>query len=287
MTKGEWKGVRCTTEAELRLPVARVRIDRYFFDRPLDEYCVHNTYRLDLGLIPRPRDARACFRDGGSAHRFEPLGDLWFLPPGEALQTRGTCGQQSSLVCEFEPEAVRAWFDGDLHWTAQRLRASLDIANHDIRAALLRLKNELRNPGFASEALCELFAAQAAIELARYFKAASEVRTTGRLSSRSLKLIDERLAEIGPRPTLSELAKLSNLSVRQMARAFRASRGCSIGEYISRSRINSAKHLLATRASVKEVSYRLGFSSPANFSTAFHHATGESPRTFQQHNRIT
>jgi AraC family transcriptional regulator len=72
-----------------------------------------------------------------------------------------------------------------------------------------------------------------------------------------------------------------------MARAFRASRGCSIGEYISRTQINSAKHLLATRASVKEVSYRLGFSSPANFSTAFHYATGESPRTFQQHNRIT
>jgi AraC family transcriptional regulator len=72
------------------------------------------------------------------------------------------------------------------------------------------------------------------------------------------------------------------LSVRQLTRGFRASRGRSIGDYVAQSRIDHAKRLLATKQSVKAISYSLGFASPSSFSFAFRRATGETPREFRQ-----
>jgi AraC family transcriptional regulator len=96
-----------------------------------------------------------------------------------------------------------------------------------------------------------------------------------------LRRIEERLKEVREPPTLSELATLCNLSVRQLTRAFRASRGRSIGDYVEQSRLDQAKCLLATEASVKSIAYSLGFASPSSFSFAFRRATGETPREFR------
>jgi len=97
-----------------------------------------------------------------------------------------------------------------------------------------------------------------------------------------LRIIDDRLAACRAAPTLTELAGLCRLSVRQLTRGFRASRGCSIGEYVARSQLDHAKQLLATEESIKSIAYSMGFTSPSNFSTAFRRATGQTPRQFRQ-----
>jgi AraC family transcriptional regulator len=177
---------------------------------------------------------------------------------------------------------VHKWFDGDLVWTDRRLEASLDIASPTVRALLLRLGEELRHPGFASDALTELIAAQLAIELGRYCASITHGPATGGLAPWRLRLIDERLSEVREAPTLAELARLCNLSVRQLTRGFRTSRGCSIGDYIANSRIDVAKQLLGSEESVKGIAYSMGFASPSGFSYAFRRATGETPRQFRQ-----
>ncbi len=83
-------------------------------------------------------------------------------------------------------------------------------------------------------------------------------------------------------PTLAELAALCGLSVRQLTRGFRASRGCSIGEYLESSRVAHARRLLAAGQSVKSIAYALGFASPSGFCFAFRRATAETPREFRQ-----
>jgi AraC family transcriptional regulator len=83
-------------------------------------------------------------------------------------------------------------------------------------------------------------------------------------------------------PTLAELAALCRLSVRQLTRGFRASRGCSVGEYVAQSQVDHARQLLARDESVKAVAHSLGFSSPSKFSSAFRRATGQTPRQFRQ-----
>jgi AraC family transcriptional regulator len=273
-----------TLEAEIRTPLATAQLVRFNMTEPADRLMTTDgEYWVDLCLTPRPRNARACYRNHWAPHRFERLGILFVRPPTESLQTRTDGGEpQRSILCHLKPDAMRQWFDSDLEWTGRRLEATLDIPNHNIRSLLLRLAEEVRNPGFASEVMAELICAQVAIELGRYCGSVSEAPVTGGLAAWRLRLIDERLREIRAAPTLEELAKLCNLSVRQLTRGFRASRGRSIGEHVAQCRIENAKRLLATDESVKAIAYSLGFSSPSSFSFAFRRATGETPREFRQ-----
>jgi len=263
-----------------------VHLVQQAWDGPIDTLGVADEHRIELALLPA-RGARACFPEHWSANRFEPIGQLFLLPAGHAVRAKSDCRRQSSIVCKLRPAAVSAWFDSDLEWTDPRLQGSLDLASPIIRALLLRLGDEVRQPGFASDALIELISAQVAIELSRHCAGLTECKTAGGLPPWRLKLLDERLAEAMAAPTLPELAALCNLSVRQLTRAFRVSRGRSIGDYIAERRIENAKKLLAAERSVKAVAHTLGFATPSNFCTAFRRATGETPRQFRQRQRRT
>jgi len=272
-----------TIEADLRAPTVRAELVRVHLPGPLDRILrVEDAYRFELCLTPRLHNARACYRDRWGPHRFERIGNVFVVPPGERLWVRSDCGRQASIMGWLYPEPIGAWFDGDLEWTQRRLEASLDIRNANIRSLLLRLAEELRHPGFASQVLVELIAGQMAIELRRCCTAIAEGPVTGGLSPWRLRLIDERLREVREAPMLAELAGLCRLSVRQLTRGFRASRGCSIGEHVARSQVDHAKRLLATDQPVKAIAYSLGFASPSKFAFAFRRATGETPREYRQ-----
>jgi len=273
-----------TIEAELRIPVATIQLVRFHIVEPADDIMREKeAYWLDLCLTPRPRNARACYHHHWSADHFEPIGDVFLVPPGETMQARSDGGRpQASILCHLRPEPIRAWFGDDLHWTPLQLKASLDIDDANIRSLMLRLAEEARHPGLASEALVELIAAQLAIELGRYCAAISEGPAAGGLAPWRLRRIDERLRDGQQLATLAELAELCRLSVRQLTRGFRISRGRSIGDYMSRMRLDSAKRLLAADKSVKAIAYSLGFASPSSFSYAFRRAVGETPRQFRQ-----
>ena len=276
-----------TVEAEARLSVATAQIARFHSTVPTDVVAQEKeVYWLDLCLTPRPRNARACYREHWSPHRFERFGNVFVLPPHEMIQTRSDGGTaQTSVVCQLNPGAMSQWFDGELVWTDRRLEASLNIPDASIRSLLLRMEDELRNPGFAAEMLMELIVGQLAIELGRYCTSIAEGPATGGLAPWRLRLIDERLREVREAPTLSELAQLCNLSVRQLTRGFRVSRGCSIGDHVAAGRLDSAKRMLASDQSVKAIAYSLGFASPSSFCFAFRRATGETPRQYRQRSR--
>lgn len=273
-----------TVDAEIHVPIAKTQLVRFHIDGPADNILrEEETYWLDLCLTPRPCNARACYRDHWGPHRFERIGNVFLLPPRETMQTKSDGGPtQASVLCHLRPEPLRQWFDGDLQWTDKRLEAILDIPDANVRRLLQRLAEEMRNPGFASDMLVELIVAQMAIELSRYCAAIKDGPASGGLAPWRLRLIDERLREVREAPTLSELAALCNLSVRQLTRGFRASKGRSIGDHVAHCRMDNAKRLLATDQSVKAIAYSLGFASPSSFSFAFRRSTGETPREFRQ-----
>jgi AraC family transcriptional regulator len=272
-----------TIEAELRLPVATVQIVHFHLIEPVERALrEEHAYRLDLCLTPRLVNARARYSDRWAPHRFERIGKVFLLPPGEMMQARSECGRQASIVCHLRSDPVNAWIGSDLQWTDRRLAATLDIPDATIRSLLLRLVEEMRHPGFAGDVLVELIVAQMAIELGRYCTAINDGSRSGVLAPWRLRLIDERLKEVPEMPSLAELAKLCGLSVRQLTRGFRASRGRSIGEHLAQSRLDNAMRQLATDQSVKAIAYSLGFASPSSFSYAFHRAVGETPRQYRR-----
>lgn len=273
-----------TIEGELRVPVATAQLVRFNFPEPI-ETIMHDTgaYRVDLCLTPRPRNARACYPERWGNNRFEPIGNLFLVPPGEAMLAMSDgCCRQASIVCQLAPEQLQAWSDHGLDWSDRGLAASLDIRDRNLRNLLLRLAEEARNPGFASAMLVELIAAQMAIELIRYTSASNRTSPAGGLAPWRLRLIDERLREVREPPSLTALAGLCGLSVRQLTRGFRESRGISIGAHVTSQRVEHARALLATDDSVKAIAYTLGFASASSFAYAFRRATGETPSQFRQ-----
>jgi AraC family transcriptional regulator len=271
-----------TVRAELCSDMGKAQVVRFDMHEPIDDI-KHDqeSFWVDLCLTPRPQDARACYPDRWARDRFERIGEVFFVPPKEVLHARSAGGTQTSMVCQIHPDIITKWFDGDLHWTECRLEAGLHISDLSIRGLLLRLTREVCHPGFASDMLLDLIVPQLAIELGRYCASIPDDRSRSGLAAWRMRLIEERVRESGKAPSLAELAGLCNLSVRQLSRAFRISRGCSIGHYVEEVRIENAKRLLIGGQSIKSVAYSMGFSSPSSFSYAFRRATGVSPAEYR------
>jgi|AGTN01.1.fsa_nt_gi AraC-type DNA-binding domain-containing proteins len=80
---------------------------------------------------------------------------------------------------------------------------------------------------------------------------------------------------------LDELARVAGISVSTLQRLFQSVHGMSAFEFIRRRNLERARAALLHRGvSVKEAAYLAGYSSPANFSTAFRHHFGQPPKRF-------
>ncbi len=83
--------------------------------------------------------------------------------------------------------------------------------------------------------------------------------------------------------SVTEMAKVSGLSVPQFHRSFRRAVGRTPREYFVHRRIEKAMEMLAQgRWSVTEVAMRLGFSSSQYFATVFKRYTDLSPSSYRQ-----
>ena len=272
-----------SVQAEHRVAGAVVQIMR--FAMPDAFHNLHRSsddYRLDLCLTPRPRNARACFPEKWGPHRFEPVGDIFLAPPGHSIDFRGDRGRQASVIVYLGRALVDPWIGGEPDWNDRRLEAILNIASPHIRAPMLRLAEEVGHPGLGADAMLGHIAGQLGIELGRYCAVIEDAPVTGGLAAWRLRLIDERLADLAASPTLAELARLCDLSVRQLTRGFRARRGVTIKDHVAKSQIREAKRLLAGGECVKAIAFAVGFASHSAFTYAFRAATGVSPRQFRQ-----
>jgi len=240
------------------------------------------SFRLELCVTPRARNMRGCFTSAWEAHHFERLGDIVLIPPRHALHVRSDGpSNTASIVCTLAGPYVERWL-APIEWTDQRLEAALDIASIGIRRLLRSLAQEARSSGEDSAALIELLAGELAIELGRYFSAIEDVPLQGGLASWRLRLIDERLRVEGAPPDLAELAALCRISIRQLSRGYRTSRGCTIGDTIAHDRIETAKRLLRGGDSIKAVGSAIGFATTSSFALAFRRATALTPNQFRQ-----
>jgi AraC family transcriptional regulator len=269
------------TEAANPTGLGQIKVIEQCWSAPIDISGRSPRHHLELALLPVSRNAKARFVDLWGPQRYEPMGHLFFLPAGQAINARSDCRLQRSIVCDFDPVAVERWFDEELHWTDDRLCAALDLTSPRLRQLLVAIGEEVRTPGFASETMIELMAAQAVIELSRHLAGVDAKQRSGGLAPWRLRLIEQRLVEQSAPPSLAELAQLCGLSVRQLSRAFRISRGRSLGDYIGEQRLNHAKRMLAEGMSIKAVAFNTGFSAPSNFTAAFVRATGETPTTYR------
>jgi len=111
-----------------------------------------------------------------------------------------------------------------------------------------------------------------------------EARPTTGLSPRQLGRVCDFIAEhfsedIG----LEDLAELTGLSSRHVARAFRQSTGMPPHQYLIGQRIDAAKRRLAnTRASLADIAAECGFADQSHFTATFRKAVGFPPGAWRR-----
>ena len=94
--------------------------------------------------------------------------------------------------------------------------------------------------------------------------------------------------ELAARPSLTGLAQAVGVHPVTLARAFRRSFGCTVGEYVRHVRIeHAARQLADTDVSLAEIAQAAGFSDQSHFSNLFRRHTGQSPFQFRRSVRST
>jgi AraC family transcriptional regulator len=93
-------------------------------------------------------------------------------------------------------------------------------------------------------------------------------------------------ADITSRPTLAELAEAVGVHPVTLARTFRRTFGCTVGEYLRRLRIErAAEQLVSGELPLAEIALVAGFADQSHFSNVFRRHTGMSPSAFRREAR--
>jgi AraC family transcriptional regulator len=94
--------------------------------------------------------------------------------------------------------------------------------------------------------------------------------------------------ELAARPSLTGLAESVGVHPVTLARAFRRTFGCTVGEYVRSLRIErAARQLAESDLSLAEIALAEGFSDQSHFSNLFRRHTGLSPFQFRRAVRST
>ncbi|SOE96446.1 Helix-turn-helix domain-containing protein [Burkholderia sp. D7] len=87
-------------------------------------------------------------------------------------------------------------------------------------------------------------------------------------------------------PTVEQLARLVGTNEKRLSRAFRDNLGRTVFEYLRDERLRIAQRLLSsTSLSIAGIAEEIGFSSAANFATAFRERFGMTPSTYREEPR--
>ena len=82
--------------------------------------------------------------------------------------------------------------------------------------------------------------------------------------------------------SIDELCKQMGISRVQLYRKVKALLGCNVNDYILNVRVQKSKYLLSqAELTIAEIAYKVGFASPAYFSTVFKSKIGVTPKEFK------
>jgi len=232
---------------------------------------------ISVSLGPRPPGARARFDEIWEEPRYEPVGDITFVPAG--LTMIGTCDAVPFryMACHIDADLFGLdWHD--LGETA--CLESLKLGSPEAMRGLRRIYRETADPSLASPLALEAAAILVAVDIQRRIRRVNRPpqRKRGGLTPARLRRIEARLNADLPLPTLAELAGECELSVRHLARAFREETGRTLGAHVTDAGRRRAFALLQhTDLPIRQIARQAGFASPASFAYAFRRATGQTP----------
>jgi AraC family transcriptional regulator len=141
-----------------------------------------------------------------------------------------------------------------------------------------QLRRRLLDELTAADELSGMVVESLAAELMVFASRREKVRRP-RWVETAQRMIDENFA--GPL-SLGAVAAAVGVHPVHLARQFRASNGCSVGEYIREARVASARRqLLSTDAPIAEIALAAGFSDQSQLTRTFRRLTGRTPAAYR------
>jgi AraC family transcriptional regulator len=275
-----WPRTASRFEVERQVDVDGINVDiRHFgWDRCFDAEFETSFYYLDLSLKPRASDSRII----EGPQRRTPMGDMMFLPNGSAFKVETGASDHSVLCMTFGIERALRLLQND---RLSELPPCLDLRAAPIRQAMVRLLEEVRNPGFCSDVLIEGITLTLVVELCRHLGEAFDAKSamTGKIADWRLNRIRERIHDgLSGALTIEALAADCRMSPRHLIRTFKNTVGITLSSYIADTRLARAKEqLLDPDLRIKVIAGQCGFQSAAAFTAAFRRGTGSTPREYR------
>jgi AraC-like DNA-binding protein len=271
-----------TVERRARFAHGYAEERRYFWSGPLEDVVTieDDVIVLNMALTPRPAPMRVdrLDRRGGEP---EDVGRILLVRPGETYRFTAPTGQLRSMLCALSRQKVEDIAGGALDWRGPWRLGGLDACGSEIEWLLNRIHQELRHERLGREAAIDGYANALCVELARRFQARApqgDAPHKGGLAPWRMQILSERIHADAPAPQLDELARLCDMTVRQLSRGFKVETGKTLGRLVDEATAERAIRLLtATDRSIREIASDLGFASSASFAYAFRRATGLLP----------
>jgi AraC family transcriptional regulator len=202
---------------------------------------------------------------------------LKVMPAGERHCDAFDRGDARGLLVEADPERARA------------LRSQVPVLDERVAfhggmpaAIARRVYQEFRRMDDAAPLAIEGLLLELLATLSRQ---RSESLPAGRAEwvGRARDLLH---ADLTARPTLADLAEAVGVHPVTLARTFRRTYGCSVGEYLRRLRIERAIEQLASGDTpLAGIALAAGFADQSHFSNVFRRRTGMSPSAFRRETR--
>ncbi|HEV8598755.1 MAG TPA: AraC family transcriptional regulator [Gemmatimonadales bacterium] len=210
---------------------------------------------------------------GGTAVTCAPA-TVKFMPGGERHWDRFDCGPARGLLVEVAPEEIPA-----LQPHAAVLDRRVHYHGGEVAELAFRLHRELcRMDSAASLAIEGLMLELLALASRRASEAASP--RIARWLSEARDLIDTSL---GSHLGVTGVAAAVGVHPVTLARAFRKTFGCTMGEYVRQRRIERAMELLrCSRLPLAEIAMANGFADQSHFSNLFRRKVGLTPSRYRR-----
>lgn len=214
--------------------------------------------------------------------RTASVGAILFMLPGREIKAHISPGRLCTVTCSFDNDYAAERLGPLDTITHAQLHSALDFRSALIPAILLRLMHEALHPGAISSDVVDALGHAMLIECAHWLQA-NAGDNSGKFTIREFHQVEQYLAGLtGKAPNVSDLAALCGLSERYFAKLFREFTGMAVSHYIKAVQLSKAKTLLReTEFPLKEIAYRLGYSSIANFTSWFRSVTGVTPGQFR------
>lgn len=218
---------------------------------------------------------RGGFVEGYRGHVVEcTAGLVKTTPAGEPHYNRFDRGDARGILIELSPDYAAAL---RVHTTALDERHQV----HDTTTAALALRigRELRS----GDASAPLAIEGLVLELIAALGRAQPVRIERQVPTWLREVREMVHARLADTLQISELADAVGVHPVTVARAFRRTFGCTIGEYRRRLRLEcAAAQLVGSEAPLAQIALAAGFADQSHFSNLFRRRLGLSPSSYRR-----